>query len=448
MLLETYEQLVLFDALTPDVLGISLTTSYTSHNTNMSSLVDYLSQQEQLEKEAREQMPYDPKDCTFKHGPLRQELYACLTCYRQTKQRNAVCYACSIKCHTSHDLIELFTKRTNACDCGTSRVNGACCVRYPAYSNNKLTIDDNFTPDIPCSDNLYNHNFEGRFCHCDTQYNPLTDSNMLQCTFGVECGEDWYHEECIMGLKPGVMDRTPPKLRKLQGENRLDQLGEPSIEGAIKTSTSTREENSSVDDDDDGLDVLPLPDFPSLDDFDSIICWKCCSRFADEMKQLQQLLKARVVEHVPSENIDERISKIQGSSSTTSDTDIEQRGKRARKTFPQTIFLPNDYKSTLKEYSETNKETGLSKLLERYPFLYSDDPVHTPPEDDDDSSSVFELGVRELKNVPADQAAQGLAAYDKIKSKLTEFLRPFAEEGKIVTEEEVKAFFGNVKKET
>lgn len=399
----------------------------------MSSLVDYLKSQESLEKQAKEHMPYDPHECTYIKGPIRQELYACLTCYRTTSQLNAICYACSIRCHTSHDLVELFTKRNRTCDCGTSRVNGPCLVRYPQWSKldsqfQKENENHKYTPDIPDSSNSYGHNFHGKFCDCDKIYNPLTDSNMIQCTFGIACDEDWYHEECIMGLQPGVINRNPKGIQN--SNNRLNELSEPGIDA------QDDDNNDNDSDSENEYDILPLPGFPSLESFDTIICWKCVARFPTELKELSTLLDCENIPHVPASTIDERITKMMSSSSEIS-------AKRKKKEFPYTIFLREDYKECLKSYLEKEETTKLAELLKKYSFLFQDDPIYRPPDDDDDSSSVFELGIRELNNIPSDQAVQGLVAYEKIKSKLTEFLKPFAQEGRIVTKEEVKEFFNS-----
>lgn len=390
----------------------------------MATLIDYIEAQQALEKEAKELMPYDPKECTFSIGPLRQDLYACLSCYRKTGQLNSVCYACSIKCHASHDLVELFTKRNRTCDCGTTRVDGPCFVRYPKWNN--LDVKD-YSPDIPDSSNKYSHNFEGRFCECDMPYNPLSDSNMIQCTLGVACDEDWYHEECIMGYTPTTVDRRPTG----NGVDKLNDLDEPGMDAESDLRNKTVEKNeSTISDDEISGNLLPLEGFPSLETFETIICWKCYNK-CPEVKVIESLLECDFVEHIPNRQ-------MQGSE--------EPLRKKLKGDYTKTIFLKSNYKEKLKAYMNDNPETKLGKFLMKYPFLYEEDPVYRPELDEDDTSSVFELGVQKLNSVPADQAAKGLAAYSQIKSKLTEFLKPFAETGKIVTEDEVKAFFTNIKK--
>ena len=53
----------------------------------------------------------DDEQCTYPDGYLsRQALFACLTCFEATKQASGICLACSLACHASHDIVELYTK--------------------------------------------------------------------------------------------------------------------------------------------------------------------------------------------------------------------------------------------------------------------------------------------------------------------------------------------------
>lgn len=59
------------------------------------------------------------------------------------------------------------------------------------------------------------------------------------------------------------------------------------------------------------------------------------------------------------------------------------------------------------------------------------------------------MGAAEaLDSLPRDRAIESIQAYDKIRSKLREFFKPFAEQGKIVTEDEVRNFFGHIDDKT
>lgn len=61
------------------------------------------------------------------------------------------------------------------------------------------------------------------------------------------------------------------------------------------------------------------------------------------------------------------------------------------------------------------------------------------------ASSLLEAGARALNSIPHVNAMEGLYAYNKVKSKLSSFLKPFAEDGRIVSEQDVKAFFEKIK---
>ena len=44
----------------------------------------------------------------------RQAVFSCLTCTPTNENQAGVCYACSLKCHHGHDVVELYTKRYEA----------------------------------------------------------------------------------------------------------------------------------------------------------------------------------------------------------------------------------------------------------------------------------------------------------------------------------------------
>lgn len=77
--------------------------------------------------------------CSNPLGPLRQNLFSCLTCNPPPESPlepyhpAGICYSCSIACHGEHALAELVARRNFTCDCGTSRV--------PATSPCTLRID-------------------------------------------------------------------------------------------------------------------------------------------------------------------------------------------------------------------------------------------------------------------------------------------------------------------
>jgi E3 ubiquitin-protein ligase UBR7 len=169
----------------------------TCENENVCSLQDVIdSEIENNEMATAVLGASDAKNCSYDRGYVdRQALYSCATCFKETKQLNAICLACSYVCHQNHDLYELYTKRNIRCDCGNKKFSSdQICKLQPAKEDfNEL--------------NKYNHNFEGLYCTCKRPYpdpeyeenaNESSDDDigeMVQCTV---C-EDWFHFAHLLG---------------------------------------------------------------------------------------------------------------------------------------------------------------------------------------------------------------------------------------------------------
>lgn len=161
------------------------------------NMCDVLKEQEEMETEAHAVLGgSDPKNCAYFKGYIRQALYSCLTCLPESKtdptKRAGVCLACSLHCHESHELIELYTKRHFRCDCGGHRMPRAKCSLAPIKT-------------IPNRENKYNQNFSGVYCVCHRPYPDPEDDiedEMIQC---VVC-EDWYHRRHLNGALPTASD--------------------------------------------------------------------------------------------------------------------------------------------------------------------------------------------------------------------------------------------------
>jgi E3 ubiquitin-protein ligase UBR7 len=292
---------------------------------------------------------------------------------------------------------------------------------------------------------------------------------MIQCYFGFVCGEDWYHEECILGYDQGKFHRGTSS-----GKNMIDDLLHPEddaeTEQKSKTEQKGRTENT-IDDFDDFDDTQSkVPQFPNLDMFDSFICWKCVEKFPHIFKQIDvpeiMLTKLPFVEGVKTveewKNVYETFT---NNSSPKTDIDLapvdegshkrkiqepESSSKRLNHEIPYSVFLKPGFRDHLFHLATSTEDSKLSQFLKHNEYLYKDDPVYEPPEDEDDENSsstgsLFELGADALLTLPPEQAIEGLHAYNKIREKLKDFFKPFAEQGELVTEEKVREFFDQVK---
>jgi E3 ubiquitin-protein ligase UBR7 len=79
--------------------------------------------------------------------------------------------------------------------------------------------------------------------------------------------------------------------------------------------------------------------------------------------------------------------------------------------------------------------------LESRPYLLEEEELYEPPDDPDSGVSLEELGMRALLRLPRDRAINGIRAFNDMRDELVQYLRPFAQEGKVVNETDVKAFF-------
>ncbi|RAK72803.1 putative metaphase-anaphase transition protein (Mlo2) [Aspergillus fijiensis CBS 313.89] len=253
--------------------------SFSSQNSQTAR--QFIESQIRLEADAREILPYSFDTCTKALGPLRQSLFACLTCNpppTASSDENAsytpaaVCYSCSIACHGEHNLVELFSKRNFVCDCGTTRMSSSspCTLRNDPHTGAKGVHSEE-----PHPGNKYNHNFQNKFCGCDEDYDPNQErGTMFQC-LGVGtvetggCGEDWWHPECLIGLS-----RDWYKNAKQQEKEKQEEVKAEDAVAAENGDDNNNNKSDEVDDDDDEETPLP-PGFPEEADFDMFICYKC-----------------------------------------------------------------------------------------------------------------------------------------------------------------------------
>lgn len=457
-------------------------------------------------------MPYEPGKCTFYEDPEllgRQQLFACLTCQSKSKQANVICYSCSIQCHTDHDLCELFTKRNLACDCGTTRVSsfGGCNLRKNFDALDKPLNDEKAV-------DYTNHNFEGRFCSCDKPYNADQETGtMFQCLLGDVCGEDWYHEECILGLQHGSIYRTPApgseqeRIRPPtepratiypEGVNMFDQLDSAAsdsvkapdeVDGNQRDSTLNQTANLSEDEEDDEEDET-IEGLPNVDQFDSFVCWKCIEKHKDVFVKLVALDSTRAIcldpvingsfksvedrkqyleslfgkkrkieetEELAAKRVKLENSCTKGNQDGITGTavakskDLEKESVDYLKSNPFSLFLVPDFRphlSALLSSTSTKPDPEFRFFFStKFPFFTQEEPTYEPPADDDANSSLLDAGAQALNAIPRHQAIQGLEAYSIIKQKLSAFFKPFAEQGKVVTETDVVGFFEKVKNE-
>ncbi|QRV93465.1 metaphase-anaphase transition protein (Mlo2) [Ceratobasidium sp. AG-Ba] len=78
-----------------------------------------------------------------------------------------------------------------------------------------------------------------------------------------------------------------------------------------------------------------------------------------------------------------------------------------------------------------------------HPYLLHEEETYEPPQDPDAGLSLEELGMRALQSLPREHALDSIRAYNSMRDDLMLYLRPFAESGREVREEDITAFFAS-----
>ncbi|KAI9371026.1 putative zinc finger in N-recognin-domain-containing protein [Aspergillus egyptiacus] len=444
---------------------------------NSQTAKEFIESQIRLEADAREVLPYSFDSCTKSLGPLRQSLFACLTCNPPPPTPDApftaagVCYSCSIACHGEHTLVELFTKRNFVCDCGTSRIDASPCT----LRSDPETGAKGVRSEAPHPGNRYNANFQNKFCGCGEDYNAHEEKGtMFQClglgtveTGG--CGEDWWHPECLIGLPRDWYKKQEKK------ENV---------------------ENGGADNQDEDEEETPLPPgFPAEDDFDTFICYKCLEsnpwlkKYAGTVGFLPPVFRdgglktAKEADHAPAPEGHSQENQLDNPKKRKADdaedeNDIEPAPKRpkeeeephdttsipapckpnsesSQQQRPKHAYLPQTPPSaTFSLFLKEDFRDHLCRCPECFPNLAphlqlreEEDTYEPPMSEDGDcggstgTGSLFDRGEAALSNIDRVRAIEGAMVYNHLRDKVKEFLKPFAESGTAVGADDIKACF-------
>jgi E3 ubiquitin-protein ligase UBR7 len=418
-------------------------------------------------------------------------------------------------------LVELFNKRDFVCDCGTTRLpkTSPCTLRIHPETNTKAGVHS----EAPEANNNYNQNFKNKFCGCECDYDADSQKGtMFQCLgLGTAeqggCGEDWWHPGCVVGLGPDWNEDSAREV-KHKTEGLLESIAEvaeaevatPSAE-ETPSGPTTEIENTTLptaeggaDDDDDP--PLP-PGFPSEDDFEGFICYKCVEahpwikKYAGAKGFLQPVFR-RSAAPSPETGLVARAgqaveSLVEGSSSKKrkAENDEEPLASAAKKlkegvsesvsaATNEVAALANNAVSAVSSIMPTSDEPSCKvkdidaprgelslffkadfrehlcrcpdcfPLLKPHPQLLEEEENYEPEmsegEDADGRSTVgsgstYDRGESALKNVDRVRAIEGVMAYNHLKDKLKPFFQQFAESGQAISAEDIKAHFAKMR---
>ncbi|KAH7059778.1 putative zinc finger in N-recognin-domain-containing protein [Linnemannia elongata] len=428
---------------------------------------EYIAEQERLEQEARELFPKKFDMCSNSAGYVRQTVYSCLTCNPNPSEEAGFCYSCSISCHGDHNLVELFTKRAFRCDCGTKKFKNVKCTldTKPAGAVNEL--------------NQYNHNFLGRFCWCDVQYDPHKEENtMLQC---VIC-EDWFHDNCI-GITPHGDDfddficrtctRDHPFIKRYVhhpsfmiglsekggGPKSVVMVDSSKAPGntkvtLIKEGVKTESSNSLVDvvsTVEDKTAVTMTTATTSTSVTDSTMITKSSTTTvvtttdsvaeSQEEKLAQGKRSLEPATNRSSDETEDSNKRIKLDAETKSDSAICKLDQQPTDPYPDqevNLFATEGWRDLLCQCTSCMTmytEEGVAS------FILGEEAVYEAEDDDEAESSTLESGMKKLGEMDRVQMMDGMIAYNRMRDEVRAFLEPYSQQGKVVTESDIHAFF-------
>ncbi|OJA16444.1 hypothetical protein AZE42_03811 [Rhizopogon vesiculosus] len=420
---------------------------------SLGSLIEFVASQDELVREAALTLPHEFSRCTYSLGPIRQAVYLCLTC----AVPRGLCSSCSIACHTHHEQIELFPKRNFRCDCPTTAIPHGCTLHRSPEGENL--------------ENKYDQNFRSIFCRCSRPYDPKSErETMIQC---LTC-EDWFHESCLhLRTRPSSRQASP----------------------IPETKVTAHDDDANDDQSEASSSGLPPP-LISAEDYDAFICSSCvCS--IDTLRRYAgtqgAIMVVRDTEDSSWRKLDGDASGMNASTTTEGDLlDIDdslaapgqkrsrsqsfhsegpERKKQHISPEPSSPCLapsPNPVAQAIFQGSQLLSDTEASlgagdvfltegwrerwcrcsrcfPSLSGHPYLLEEEETYEPPEDPDSGLSLEELGMRALERLPRDRAIDGIRAFNDMRDDLLAYLRPFAQEGRIVSEADVRLFFESLR---
>jgi E3 ubiquitin-protein ligase UBR7 len=334
--------------------------------------------------------------------------------------------------------------------------------------------------------NHYNHNFQNKFCGCGEEYDAYQEKGtMFQClglgtveTGG--CGEDWWHPECLMGLSRDWREKV---------ETASDQPKDEPDGRSAPEAPDTDEDHSGP------------PGFPHEEDFEALLCYKCVDSnpwikaYASASGFLPPLFK-RNESVISSHNAE--IAKADADV-TSKEGEPALSGSNKRKASEGSDSRSSSPSKRVKEDTgQGSRENGLHKVNDQeakpkpkhdllspaqqgtfslflkedfrdhlchcprcypnlipHPQLVEEEDIYQPPVSESGDSnagpgsgarsqgtgSLLERGEAALSTVDRVRAIEGVMVYNHLKDKVKDFLKPYAESGKAVGAEDIKAYF-------
>ncbi|KAJ3378209.1 hypothetical protein HDU84_007831 [Entophlyctis sp. JEL0112] len=378
--------------------------------------------------------------------PHAQEVYSCLDCCFPA----LVCYACFVRCHTRHDAVHLGVRRNFLCQCVAIPDSKCELAARCSDSAQHLSHSNSFDKDV----------FLGLFCFCKTKYkddDEPADSFMLQCCL---C-ENWFHDRCIKDCPDensvgefickncvaanlflwlysdqSVSEKFEFIVDSPSQENNSAEKTKIEQQAPAATATATPPVLLTP-----SRTKRPGEDTPLSNGKLSAKRRSLCltpranvvTTPAPAMKTANVVDAAKQGSPLESCKLSRSIASFESEPSSTA--------KSAN------LFCFDDWKTDLCRCSACMSHYEAAGLIHLVEKSESDD-AEEPEADADAGKSLFEMGMKALDKLPRMKALDGVYAYERMAAFSKEYLRRFAEEGRVVTKEDIEEMFEELKRAT
>ncbi|KAI8813381.1 hypothetical protein BJ742DRAFT_482016 [Cladochytrium replicatum] len=372
---------------------------------NVLTMSEYIENEAKLLQDAAEALPGAIDKCSFPHGYVRQRVYSCIDCTVDPLRPSGVCYACFVSCHTTcKNVEELFCRRSFRCDCGTDRLKSPCSIMKKDAGC--------------CNENKYSKNFAGQYCWCDRRYDHTSEEGtMYQCLI---C-EDWKHDRCI-GKVPDESSFDEYICRdcvSLHGLRRFRSNGGfEFIKAAENAKVEPNPRKRKLEDRPENGESSKKPYYLALG--------QPSGNFGDhgDREEQQQLVEIEG----DGKNDEEKCT-------------LKQQEKVDADMGFYDLFCAGLWRDSICRCSKCmNQLAGIE-------FILSEEEEFEPDADEDADQSLLDIGMKQLNRMDRIQANEGAIAFRKLRDKLDEYLRTFAENGKVVSKEDIAIFFEKIRQE-
>lgn len=154
--------------------------------------------------------------------------------------------------------------------------------------------------------------------------------------------------------------------------------------------------------------------------------------------QVKRSIESTDIDHQDKETKEEDHKRIKLDSSPPKQScKLQEQPEDAYPDLAMSLFASEGWRDLLCQCTACTK----LYILESCEFITGEEEVYEDEDDDEAETSILESGMKKLNEMDRVQMMEGMLAYSKMRDEIRDFLAPFSEQGKTVTQSDIQAFF-------